>query len=135
MKEITVKAKVENIDVVINFINQGLEESGCPERLRKQIDVAVDELFSNIAQYAYGENEGDANICVGIENNPKTVVISFADQGIPYNPLEKDDPDITLSVEERPIGGLGIFLAKNIMDNISYDFKDGKNILTVKKQI
>ena len=133
MKEITVGAKIENIKVVINFINQGLDETGCPEKMRKQIDIAVDELFSNIAQYAYGENVGDAQICVGFENNPKSVVISFADKGIPYNPLEKDDPDVTLSVDDRPIGGLGIFLAKNIMDIISYEFKEGKNILTVKK--
>ena len=133
MKEITVKAKIENIGLVINFINQHLDESGCPENLRKQIDIAVDELYSNIAQYAYGENEGEANICVEFDNNPKSVVITFSDKGIPYNPLEKEDPDVTLSVDERPIGGLGIFMAKNIMDNISYEFKEGKNILTVKK--
>lgn len=100
-----------------------------------QIDVAVEELFVNIAQYAYAPGIGVATIRLEIQEDPFVVVITFIDNGIPYNPLAKEDPDITLSAEERPIGGLGIYMVKKSMDEVSYEYKDGQNILRIKKQL
>ena len=100
-----------------------------------QIDVAIDELFANIANYAYTPDVGPATVRVEVEEDPLTVVITFIDKGIPYDPLAKEDPDITLSAEEREIGGLGIFMVKQTMDEISYEYKDGQNILTIKKNL
>ena len=98
-----------------------------------QIDVAIEEIFVNIAHYAYPEGEGDAVISVGADTAAGGVQIVFEDEGIPYDPLKNEDPDITLSAEDRPIGGLGIFMVKKSMDEVSYEYKDGKNRLTIKK--
>ena len=98
-----------------------------------QIDIAIDELFGNIAQYAYNPETGDATVRVEVVKNPLSVVITFIDNGIPYDPLKKADPDTTLSAEEREIGGLGIYMVKKSMDEIAYEYKDGQNILTIKK--
>ena len=100
-----------------------------------QVDIAVEELFVNIASYAYGKEEGLAVIRLDIEKDPLTVKITFEDRGVPYNPLAKEDPDITLSAEERQIGGLGIYMVKKSMDDIIYEHKDGKNILTIVKKL
>lgn len=135
MKELTVKATVENIDTVTDFVNEQLESLDCPMKAQMQIDVAIDELFSNIAYYAYNPEIGEATVRVEVTEDPLAVRISFIDNGIPYDPLAKDDPDITLSAEERDIGGLGIYMVKKTMDDISYEYKDGQNILTIKKHI
>ena len=104
-------------------------------RIQTQIDIAVEEIFVNIANYAYNPEIGKAEIVVEITEKPVTVAITFEDSGVPYNPLEKQDPDITLNAEERDIGGLGIFMAKKSMDDIEYTYRDGKNILTIKKAL
>ncbi len=135
MKEITLEAKIENIDAVTDFVNEQLESADCPMKAQLQINVAIDELFSNIAYYAYAPNTGDATVSVDFTDNPSAVNITFIDGGMPYNPLEKDDPDITLSAEERSIGGLGIFMVKKTMDDVVYEYKDGKNMLTIKKNM
>lgn len=135
MKEITLAAAVENISTVTEFVDCQLEELNCPIKAQMQIDVAIDELFSNIAHYAYHPEVGTATVRVEVENEPLAVIITFFDGGIPYNPLQKTDPDVTLSAEERDIGGLGIFLVKKSMDEISYEYKDGQNILKIKKKI
>mgnify|MGYP003080580628 CR=1 FL=1 len=101
----------------------------------KQIDIAIDEVFSNIAHYAYHPSVGSATVKIEVIEEPMSVVITFIDGGTPYNPLEKEDPDITLSAEEREIGGLGIFMVKKSMDSIDYEYKDGQNILRIKKNI
>ena len=139
-KSITVDATIANVETVTNFVNAELEALDCPMKAQMQIDVAIDELFGNIAHYAYKCNEngkpGQANVEVSAsKDEPPHVVITFTDCGIPYNPLENEDPDVTLSAEERQIGGLGIFLVKKTMDDISYEYKDGKNILTIKKKL
>ena len=135
-KRITVKATIENVQKVTDFVNEELESLGCSMKAQMQIDIAIDELFGNIANYAYGTGEGTATVEVhGRLEEPAQVWITFKDQGVPYNPLAKDDPDVTLSVEERQIGGLGIFLVKKTMDDISYEYRDGKNILTIKKNL
>ena len=135
MKELTLDATIENIPAVTDLIDAELEALNCPIRVQTQIDVAADELFSNIANYAYAPGTGSATVRVEIEENPSGVVITFIDRGKPYNPLEKEDPDISLPAEERPIGGLGVFIVKKTMDAVSYEYRDGQNILTIKKRI
>lgn len=135
MREITVKALNSNVDKVVDFVNLQLESFECNVKAQLQIDVAIDELFSNIANYAYEDIEGDATISVDFDSDTRIVSIMFIDSGIPYNPLDKDDPDVTLSAEEREIGGLGIFLVKKSMDAMEYEYKDNKNILTITKKI
>ena len=135
MKELTLDATIENIPAVTDLIDAELEALNCPIRVQTQIDVAADELFSNIANYAYAPGTGSATVRVEIEENPSGVVITFIDRGKPYNPLEKEDPDISLPAEERPIGGLGVFIVKKTMDAVSYKYQDGQNILTIKKRI
>ena len=109
-----------------------IESSG---KVQMKIDIAIDEIFSNIAYYAYGDDIGEATIRVELLGEPKAVAITFIDNGAPYDPLAKDDPDTTLSIEDREIGGLGIFMVKKSMDDISYEYRDGQNILTIKKNI
>ena len=135
VKELTVDATIENIEKVTEFINAELEALGCSFKAETQIDVAIDELFGNIARYAYNPETGKATVRLEVEENPLSVVITFIDNGRPFNPLEKSDPDITLSAEEREIGGLGIFLVKKTMDLIEYDYRDGQNILKIKKSV
>ncbi|SDB05426.1 ATP-binding protein [Eubacterium oxidoreducens] len=135
MKEITVDANIETVAVVTEFVNQELEEVDCPPKLRMQIDVVIDEIFSNIAQYAYDGKTGKASVCVEFEDGNEVMVLTFKDSGKPYNPLENKEPDVTLSAEERPIGGLGIFMVKKMMDAVQYEYKECKNILQVKKRL
>ena len=135
MKEITIEATPDNIDMVIDFVNEQLEEYGCGMREQMAIDVAVDELFANIAKYAYSPETGYATVLVGVIIEPLSVEITFIDHGVPYDPLAKSDPDTSLSIEDRPIGGMGIFIVKKSMDIVNYEYKDGKNILTIKKKI
>ena len=135
MKSITVEAKIENVDKVTEFVNEVLEEKECPLKVKMQLDVAIDEIFGNIAYYAYGKGSGNATIQIEMEDNPPKITLTFIDQGIPYNPLENKDPDITLDIEDREIGGLGIFLVKKTMDELSYEYADGQNILTMKKEL
>ena len=135
MKEITLAATVENIETVTEFVNAQLELIDCPIKVQIQIDIAIDELFGNIAHYAYNTEVGNATVRVEISEAPLAVIITFIDNGVPYDPLGKDDPDITLSAEEREIGGLGIYMVKKSMDEITYEYKDGQNILKIKKNI
>ena len=135
MKELTLAATVENIETVTEFVNAQLELLDCPIKAQMQIDIAIDELFGNIAHYAYNTEVGNATVRVEISEAPLAVIITFIDNGVPYDPLGKDDPDITLSAEEREIGGLGIYMVKQSMDEITYEYKDGQNILKIKKNI
>lgn len=135
MKELNITATVENIEVVTDFVNEQLEAIDCPMKAQMQIDIAIDELFGNIAHYAYNPEVGDATIRVEVINDPMAVILTFIDNGIPYDPLAKADPDTTLSAEEREIGGLGIFMVKKSMDDITYEYKDGQNILKIRKNI
>ena len=132
MKELTLPAAAENIEKAVAFVNGQLEAAGCPPKVTVQIDIAIDELFGNIAHYAYGKDTGDATVRVEVTEE-QSVIITFIDSGIPYNPLEKPDPDVAQSLEERQIGGLGIFMVKKSMDDITYEYKDGQNILRIKK--
>ena len=135
MKELTIPATVENIEKVTEFVNSQLEEINCPIKAKMQIDIAIDELFGNIAHYAYTPETGPATVRVEVTEAPISVIVTFIDHGIPYDPLKKDDPDVTLSAEERAIGGLGIFMVKKTMDEITYEYKDGQNILSIRKDL
>ena len=135
MKELILAATVENIEVVTDFVNEQLEELDCPMKVQMQIDIAIDELFGNIAHYAYNPEVGDATVRVEVIEDPLAVVITFIDSGVPYDPLAKEDPDTTLSAEDRQIGGLGIYMVKKSMDDITYEYKDGQNILAIKKSL
>lgn len=133
MNELTIDATVENIDTVTEFVNAHLEAFGCPRKVQLQIDIAIDELFGNIAHYAYNPDVGTATVRVEVAED--AVVITFIDGGVPYDPIAKADPDTTLSAEERDIGGLGIYMVKKSMDDISYEYRNGQNILRIKKKI
>ena len=135
MKELTVEAKTTNIEAVTDFVNEQLEALDCPMKAQMQIDIAIDELFGNIAHYAYNSEIGKATVRVEVIEDPLAVVITFIDNGVPYDPIAKADPDITLSAEEREIGGLGIYMVKKSMDDITYEYKDGQNILAIKKNL
>lgn len=133
MKQIKVKADTAELDNVLSFADTILEELGCSVKSQMQIDIAIEEIFVNIAHYAYPEAEGEAVIYVEPGEGSSSVTITFEDEGIPYDPLKNEDPDITLSADDRPIGGLGIFMVKKSMDEVSYEYKDGKNRLTIRK--
>ena len=135
MKELTIEAKIENLNEVLAFIDTQLEELDCPMKAQMQIDVAVEEIFVNIAQYAYTPAEGEAVIRLDTEKNPGAVTITFIDSGVPFNPLAVAEPDVTLSAKDRKVGGLGIFMVKRSMDDVVYEYADNKNILTIKKNI
>jgi len=132
MKEIHVEAVTENLDTILEFMNGELEASGCPMKLQMQMNIAAEEIFVNIASYAYKPETGVAVVRVSARD---MVVIEFEDSGKPYNPLENEDPDISLSADERQVGGLGVFMVKQFMDEVDYRYEGGKNILTLKKLI
>lgn len=135
MKELSINATVENIPAVTAFVDEQLKALGCPMKAQMQIDIAIDELFSNIAYYAYNPEVGPATVRVEVVEDPMAVKISFIDHGKPYDPLAKADPDTSLSADERGIGGLGIYMVKKSMDEVNYEYRDGENILTIKKHI
>lgn len=135
MKEITVDATIDNVQTITDFVDERLEEMNCPVKAQMQIDIVIDELCSNVARYAYSDRTGKVTVSVDTVDKPMKVWLTFTDEGVPYNPLAKEDPDITLSAEERKLGGLGIYMVKKMMDEFRYEYKDGKNVVTVCKVI
>lgn len=135
MKELTVLAKTDKLDEIMEFVNSELEAANCSMKVQMQVELAVEEIFVNIANYAYAPKEGTATISVDLTGDGALLRIVFKDSGTPYDPLAKEDPDVTLSAQDRAIGGLGIFMTKKSMDNVSYEYKDGQNILTLEKRI
>ena len=132
---IKIAADNQKLPEVMDFVDAHLEGYDCSPRLKMQIDVTVEEIFSNIANYAYTPAKGDAEIRISVSGEEPVFEMVFIDSGMEYNPLAKEDPDITLPAEEREIGGLGIFMIKKSMDEVLYDYKDGKNILTIRKKL
>ncbi len=135
MKRISLEAKIENIPAATAFVEEQLEALDCPMKAMMLIQVAIDEIFTNIASYAYAPGSGSADVEFDYEEETGTVSITFTDSGIPFDPLAKPDPDVSLSAEERAIGGLGIFMVKKTMDDMVYERRDGKNVLCIKKKI
>jgi len=133
MEKITVDAVLENLQTVIDFATEKLEERDGSMKVVMQTELVIEEIFVNIASYAYHPEIGPATFCMEFEENPHALLMTFIDEGKPYNPLEQEAPDTTLALEERNVGGLGIFLVKKNVDEISYEYADGKNILHMKK--
>ena len=134
-KELVIEAAVDNLPQVLAYVDSHLEEVGCSPADQIKIDLAVEEIFVNIANYAYYPEKGNASIQVKVIGDPMTVVIIFMDNGIPYDPLQNTDPDVSLPAGERKIGGLGIFLTKKTMDDVIYEYRDGRNILQLWKKV
>lgn len=133
MKQIEIAALVDNLPEVLAFVDEQLEGADCPMKVQLQIDIAVEEIFVNIAHYAYTPDTGNATVRMTIDDSQPAAIITFLDRGMPYDPLAREDPDVTLSAEKRKIGGLGIFMVKKSMDNVSYEYTDGFNMLTLTK--
>jgi len=135
MRELKLEeARLDRLDEVLSFVNGLLEEMDCPGRTRLQIDVAVEEAYVNIAHYAYAPGTGPVGIRVKAEPE-RVVAITFVDRGKPYDPLARPDPDITLPAQERPIGGLGVYMVKKSMAATEYRREEGRNILTFRKKV
>lgn len=135
MKEITVDAVSESLGTVTDFVDAELEAIGCPFNIQMKVDIVIDEVFSNIVFYAYRGTVGSVTIRTETTTDPGSLTLTFIDSGIPYNPLNAEEPDVTLSVEERKVGGLGIFIVKKTMDEVDYEYSGGRNILRLKKYI
>lgn len=133
MKELTLSARQTNIPAIIEFVNRELERMGCALKTKAQIDIAIDELCSNIAKYGFDDDGGEVTVAMETQREPRIVSITFTDGGRPFNPLERSDPDTTLSARDRKIGGLGIYMVKKSMDDVRYEYREGKNILTIRK--
>ncbi len=135
MKELTILAAIENIPEVTAFVDAELEEAGCPMKVQFQIDVAVDEIFTNIAMYAYAPGTGSATVRIKVDRNEKVAEITFIDSGVAFNPLLQKEPDTTLPAAQRAVGGLGIFMVKKSMDEMHYAREGEQNILRIRKSI
>lgn len=136
MKECVIKALKDNCCQAIGFVLSLLEENRCDSpAISMQVELAIEEIFVNIASYAYPSGRGDVTIAAEVSGDPKELTVVFKDSGVPFDPLAKEDPDITLPIEQRRIGGLGIFLVKDTMDDVTYRYADGMNILTMKKEL
>jgi len=129
--EQTFPATMEGLAEASAFLMSILGPSNCPPKVKSQVMVAMDEIASNIVHYS---GAPDFTVSVGLPDAPPYVMLTFSDGGKPYNPLEKADPDVTLSAEERSIGGLGIFMVKKMMDEIEYVYENGRNVLTIGKK-
>jgi sigma-B regulation protein RsbU (phosphoserine phosphatase) len=135
MTKQTFPAKVEALSDVLGFVDRMLELYECPMKIQTAICVAIEEVFVNVAHYAYGDGEGDMTLGIGFDEESRTITFRMTDKGVQFDPLKKPDPDITLSAEEREIGGLGIFITKKTMDQVTYAYENGENILTMIKKI
>lgn len=132
-KSITISADTQKLDTVLDFVNAPLDALGVPEEEKTVLDIAVEEIYVNIALYAYEPGRGPVTLEWKLEQDPLSIQIDFKDRGTPYDPLARKDPDITLSAEERQIGGLGIYMVRKSMDKVFYEYRDGQNCFTMKK--
>lgn len=137
MKELRVEASVKNLPIVFRFVLGELENCGCSKKTMRAIKLSVEEVFVNIAQYAYDPKTGPAIISMEVvrDPDPVRVIISFADTGKPFDPLVVERPDTSLPLEQREVGGLGVFLVRTHMDWVHYGYQDGMNILTIEKNL
>ena len=134
-KTLTVPAEIEYQDKVMDFVNERLEKASVSTEVIAQVDIVLDEIFTNICNYAYTPAKGTATVCCSVGGTPAFVSVIFRDKGKPFNPLNKEDPDITANIENREIGNLGIFMVKKIMDSVKYEYKNGENVLTMVKYL
>lgn len=134
-KEITVAATLENLDKVVCLVEDMLSITSCPAKVKMQIALCLEEVFVNVASYAYDGEEGSCTIAVSTQytDTDGMITLEITDDGRPFNPLEKEDPDISLSADDRQVGGLGIYMVKNYMDYKTYHYKNKKNMLRLDK--
>ena len=135
MKSLTVPAKPEQLDEVVEFVNGELAAYDCPMRVQLQIELAIEEIFVNISSYAYHPVDGEAEVRCEVLQDPLRVIIQFLDGGKPYDPLAREDADTSEEALEAREGGLGILLVKKTMDDVQYAYENGKNILTIQKKL
>ena len=135
MKELILQASVEYLEDVQEFVRGEMEVADCSLKVMSQVEIAVEEIYVNIAHYAYSSGEGDVAIRCDVSKDAANITIQFLDEGTPFNPLEKKDADTSLSAEERSIGGLGILMVKKLMDEVTYRYEEGRNILTIVKYL
>ena len=128
-------AKTEALSDVLGFVDETLEKYDCPMKIQTAVCVAIEEVFVNVARYAYKTEGGEVSLSIGFDEQSRTVTFRMADKGVAFDPLKRPDPDITLSADEREIGGLGIFITKKTMDSVVYAYENGENILTMTKKI
>lgn len=133
--EITLEASEDNLDEILDFLDEKLKGTDCPLPAKRQIDIAAEEIFINISSYAYRPGTGDVTLGLELSRDPAQITITFIDEGVPFDPLAKEDPDIDLPAKERQVGGLGILVVKDFMDDVTYEYSEGRNILTLKKAI
>ena len=131
----TFPAKTEALSDVLGFVEQMLDSFECPIKIQVALCVAIEEVFVNVAHYAYGEGEGNMSLGIGFDEESRAITFRMTDKGIPFDPLKKPDPDISLSADKREIGGLGIFITKKTMDSLTYTYENNENILTMIKKI
>ncbi len=134
-KTLTVPASLDELDNVQAFIDEQLEAADCPMAAQMQVELAVEEVFVNVASYAYNPVTGVAEVRVCVETDPLRVTIQFLDHGKPFDPLAKADADLSEDATMEREGGLGIFLTKEVMDAVDYAYENGSNILTLKKNL
>lgn len=135
MSEKVFNADDKTLPEVTAFTEEALEAANCPIKSKMQITVAIEEVFVNVAHYAYPKGNGTVSISIDFEPDKRIISFCMKDRGIPFDPLEKPDPDITLPSEERQIGGLGIYMMKKTMDEVHYAYENGENILTMIKKV
>lgn len=133
--ELKLDSRIENIDLLTERVNKELVRLGCARKIMAQIDIALDELFSNVSHYAYGGSVGAFYFRLESSEDNSSITMTLEDEGVPFDPLAHEDPDIKQELAERAIGGLGIFLVKKTMDAINYAHKNGRNVLTITKKI
>lgn len=129
----TFPARTDALADVLGFVEEMLESFDCPMKTQIALTVAIEEVFVNVARYAYGDGEGDVTLDIGYDEGSRSISFCMTDSGIPFDPLKKPDPDITLSAAERELGGLGIFIARKTMDTVTYAYENGRNKLTMSK--
>ena len=133
--KLVTQAKVEQLHEVQGFLDSFLESLDCPPKAQMQLDLVIEELFVNIASYAYPDKDGTVEIELSASEDPKAVAITLRDSGVPYDPTKREDPDLSIPPEDRDVGGLGVFLVRQYTDSITYRYEDGQNVLTVRKII
>ena len=133
VNELKIEAKKENFEKVLAFVDEALEKAGVPYEVQLSVEMAIEEIYLNIVYYAYAQKDGDATILTAINEKDRILTLTFIDEGPEYNPLLKEDPDTTMDIMDRPIGGLGILMVKKMMDDVVYCRENGENHLTIKK--
>ncbi len=134
-EEITVPADLRQLPAVVTLIDSMLNDLQCPAKSRIHVKITVDEIFSNIILHANLLKGEMVTVCARTETDPSAIEITFTDKGRPFDPLSVAEPDVTASAQKRPVGGLGLFMVRRMMDTVKYEYVNDKNILTVRKNL